>query len=564
MTKRAVLYARVSGDDRKREDRNLDGQLALCRDYAGKRGYQIVAELAEDDCGASGAAFELPRLNEVREMAQTGLFDVLVTRELDRLSRNLAKQLFVEAELKHGGATIEYVLGEYPDTPEGNLMKNVRASVAEFERLKISERMNRGRELKVKAGSVLVYSRPPFGYRVVEQDHKWALEIDETEAQTVRLIFEWYTSGDGDGELLSIYAIQQKLNSLGLPSPADVRGGNIHKHRPHGQWSKATVGRLLQTETYAGTWHWRKFAKEKGKQVPRPEEEWVAVDVPRIVSRETWEAAVARRARNKAEARRNLKGQYLLRRRTVCGKCGSKMAAVTTQVSRKTLPGVRADRYYRCPAMGTIPSARPFNCDLPHFRVDQVDGTVWGWVRGLLTDPAALAAGLNALQDEQEQARQPIRNRLDVVDGLLADNEQQMKRLLDLYLVGKFQQSMLDERKGKLDQTIAGLRREREGLLARLEERTLTEEQVLGLQAFAAQVGEGLADADDDFEFRRFVVDTLDVTATLAVEGEEKVVYVRCVLGDEALSIESQTIHRRHPKRRRHPNRSRRGAAVPR
>ena len=51
---------------------------------------------------------------------------------------------------------------EYPDTPEGSLMKNVRASVAEFERLKISERMNSGRELKVKAGSVPVYSRPPL------------------------------------------------------------------------------------------------------------------------------------------------------------------------------------------------------------------------------------------------------------------------------------------------------------------------------------------------------------------------------------------------------------------
>jgi hypothetical protein len=60
------------------------------------------------------------------------------------------------------------------------------------------------------------------------------------------------------------------------------------------------------------------------------------------------------------------------------------------------------------------------------------------------------------------------------------------------------------------------------------------------LQAFATQVGEGLADADADFDFRCFVVDTLDVTATLAVEGEEKVVYARCVLGDETLSIASQ------------------------
>jgi site-specific DNA recombinase len=543
MTKRAVLYARVSGDDRKQEGRNLDGQLKLCREYAEKRGYQIVEELAEDDAGASGAAFELPQLNRVRDLAQAGLFDVLVTRELDRLSRNLAKQLFVEAELKRGGAAIEYVLGEYPDTPEGNLMKNVRASVAEFERLKISERMNRGRELKVKAGSVLVYARPPFGYRVIDRGLKdWGLEVNEAEAQTVRLIYEWFTEGDGDGEPLSIYAIQQKLNSLRVPSPADVRPGNIHKHRPRGQWSKSTVARLLQTETYAGTWHWRKFAYDKGKQVPRPEEEWVAVEVPAIVSRATWQAAMERRARNKADAPRNVKEQYLLRRRVRCGKCGVSMGACAVKKPRKTLPGPRVHHYYRCPAGGKVPSARPYNCDLPNFRVDQVDGVVWGWLRGLLTDPEALAAGLDALHAEQEQAQQPLRNRLEIVAGRLADNEQQMRRLLGLYVAGDFPKALLDEQKAKLEQDRQSMTREREGLLAQLQARTLTEEQVQGLQAFAAQVGEGLADADADFDFRRFVVDTLDVTATLAVEDEEKVVYARCVLGDEGLCLSSQAI----------------------
>jgi DNA invertase Pin-like site-specific DNA recombinase len=51
-----------------------------------------VAELAEDVQGASGASFELPKLNRVLDMAEAGEFDVLAVRELDRLSRNLAKQ----------------------------------------------------------------------------------------------------------------------------------------------------------------------------------------------------------------------------------------------------------------------------------------------------------------------------------------------------------------------------------------------------------------------------------------------------------------------------------------
>jgi DNA invertase Pin-like site-specific DNA recombinase len=37
--KRAVLYARVSGDDRDREGRNLVGQLDMCRVYAQRKGW---------------------------------------------------------------------------------------------------------------------------------------------------------------------------------------------------------------------------------------------------------------------------------------------------------------------------------------------------------------------------------------------------------------------------------------------------------------------------------------------------------------------------------------------
>ena len=119
VAKRVILYARVSSDDRGRDGRNLAGQLEMAREYAQKKGYVVVAELAEDDRGASGASFELPQLGKVLEMAETGEFDILVPREIDRLSRNLAKQLIVEEELTRRGVVVDYVLGDYPDTPKG-------------------------------------------------------------------------------------------------------------------------------------------------------------------------------------------------------------------------------------------------------------------------------------------------------------------------------------------------------------------------------------------------------------------------------------------------------------
>jgi DNA invertase Pin-like site-specific DNA recombinase len=68
MAERAVLYARVSGDDRGKPGDNLTGQLEMCRKHALSKGYQIVAELAEDERGASGASLDLKKLNQALTM----------------------------------------------------------------------------------------------------------------------------------------------------------------------------------------------------------------------------------------------------------------------------------------------------------------------------------------------------------------------------------------------------------------------------------------------------------------------------------------------------------------
>ena len=55
---------------------------------------------------------------------------------------------------------------------ESVLNKNIKAVIAEYERLKISERMSRGRRQKVRDGYVLVGRRSPYGYRVVDKERR--------------------------------------------------------------------------------------------------------------------------------------------------------------------------------------------------------------------------------------------------------------------------------------------------------------------------------------------------------------------------------------------------------
>ena len=56
MSTRAVLYARVSGDDHD-EASKLDAQIAMCREYAGKQGYTILHEFREDKYSSGAANF---------------------------------------------------------------------------------------------------------------------------------------------------------------------------------------------------------------------------------------------------------------------------------------------------------------------------------------------------------------------------------------------------------------------------------------------------------------------------------------------------------------------------
>jgi len=46
--KRAVLYSRVSADDRSKEGRNLASQLEMGQAYAQGKGYQVVAQPTND------------------------------------------------------------------------------------------------------------------------------------------------------------------------------------------------------------------------------------------------------------------------------------------------------------------------------------------------------------------------------------------------------------------------------------------------------------------------------------------------------------------------------------
>jgi site-specific DNA recombinase len=537
---RAVTYARVSGDDRNKDGRNLAGQLKLGREYARERGYRIIEEISEDEKGASGALWDLPGLNKVLKMAFEGKYDVLLVRELDRFARKLAKQVIVEEELKRAGVKVEYLLGDFPDTPEGRFNKNVKITLAEYEREKIKERTMRGRRLKVEAGSVLIpKGQAPYGYTVVKKQNKWALKVVDAEADIIRMIFTWYTVGDeGDGPM-TIYQIAGRLTELSVPTFADVRAVNKPKKSGHGEWGCSSVASILKNETYAGIWHYGKRphgenGNNKEGRISQPKVQCLTVKVPAIISKEVWRIAQMRLAYNLKNSPRNTSQKYLLRRRVKCGRCGLKMAARTYKNNRGKKPVVS---YYCCPSNHKYSTVRV--CDAPHFRADYIDTLAWEWVKNLILDPKILDEGLKIYQESKISENAPLLERIDVIEGIIADYQEQLERVIDLYVSGTVGKEMVVDRQKQLEKNVAALTDEKILLTEQLERRTLTQEEITTIKQLTERVAKGLnlVDNNDDFETRQSIIEALDVTASVIVEDGRRIAYLKCKIGETTAQI---------------------------
>ena len=519
--KRAVLYARVSSDDRGKEGRNLKGQLDMGREYAIAHDYRIVAELSEDDRGASGASFDLPQLGTVLAMAERGEFDVLVVRELDRLSRNLAKQLIVEESLKRNGVTVEYVLADYADTPEGNLQKHIRATVAEYEREKIKERMVRGKKNLAKGGRVILHgNKPPYGYRAVIEKSKdgknivTGIEVYEPEAQIVRLIFQWYTLGDETGKRLSLEKIAQRLSEMNVPTWVDVRNQkSLTKKRNYGQWAGGTIWDFLHCEVYIGKWYY-------GKQ-SSPIESCIKVPVPRVIDASAWQAAQEISKLNINVAKRNVKDdRYLMRYRLTCH-CGYSATCISND------DGLKVRLYYRCSSM--VAKVVHGKCGLPFFRADYLDELVWSWLVEWFKDPADLRRKLEVYQAERNKVDAPILALLKTNEDLIASNQAQLARIKDMCQTGILTFTEAVDRKARLEETIARLERERSELTKRVASK-LSDEAIESLMEFSYDLAAGVAEASESFEKRRQMIEVLDVQGILKVENDEQICYASFIL----------------------------------
>ena len=518
----AAIYARVSSE-RQRQDETIRSQTVGLRELAADRGLLVAEDLIFEDEGFSGAMLQRPALERLRDRAAEGAFEVLLCHAPDRLARRYAYQVLLLEELARAG--VEVVFAKEPErggSPEDELLRQFQGMIAEYERAQIAERTRRGKLHRARSGSQAVMSGAPYGYRYVKKsDHMEGFwEIDETQAQVVRDVFDRYVNGG-----VSIGELARGLTERGV----QTKTGKT-------RWDRSTIWAMLRNPAYRGqaafgktktaerpggpTRTTRQRGERHGRRLTRhdqPAENWTLIPVPPLVTEETFALAQDRLLDNAHFAKRNTKELTLLQGVLVCRECGYSCYRASTRTSNKRIS------YYRCIGQDGWRHPDGKRCTSGPVRADELDPLVWAEVRRLLEHPDLVRAEIDrrlaAVRTEHPAAR-----RREALERDLTRASAAVERLIEAY---QEQLISLDELRARMP----ALRKRQTALQAQLDS--------LDAELHDVETYLQLADTLEGFLGR--LADGLD---QLDVPGQQRI--LRLVVREILIGGDDDTVTIRH------------------
>jgi site-specific DNA recombinase len=339
---RAAFYIRMS---REEQDESPDVQRANCLKFVAERGWTPpTVDLDFYDEAKSRAEFvKRPGLLRMIAAAERHEFDVLVTRDDDRIGGDMYRSGMVLMNLIEAGIRVFYYQTNAEarlDTPEDKVILAVKGFASELERGKISARTRENHEKK--ANDLKVTGGKTFGYNnreVLNSDGARDYVLRDIFPEQAEIVVEMYTRyAEGQG----IRTIAHELNRRGIPAPRAGKRGT-------GSWSSSCIAAMLSRPLYRGLLVWGQTRKgyRHGTRVrdDQPPEPWVRKEVPalRIISEELWARVEARRQKNAklggpSKTRRGAKPRALLSGLARCAECGGPIHVYNRKQGRVSLP----------------------------------------------------------------------------------------------------------------------------------------------------------------------------------------------------------------------------------
>lgn len=272
---RVTFYARVSTDHEEQLN-SLENQVMYFENYIKSQTNWIFVPGYVDE-GISGTSVNkrdnfLKMIND----AKKGMFNLILTKEISRFSRNTVDSIQYTQELLSYGVGV-YFLNDNINTfdSDSELRLTIMSSIAQDEIRKLSERIRFGYKRSVERG-IVPGNDNFYGYK----KNKGKLEIVPEEAELIKLIFNEYSKGTmGTSKLghylYSEYNIKSKTNK--------ALAGTV-------------IGRIIRNPKYKGYFCAHKETTldyHSKKRIRFKPDEWIVYKdnetCPPIVSEELWD-----------------------------------------------------------------------------------------------------------------------------------------------------------------------------------------------------------------------------------------------------------------------------------
>ena len=326
ITKRAVIYPRVSTRLQETDGNGLSSQEARCRQFAADHGLEVAAVFPDTISGGGdfmkrpGMVALLSFLDAHPNERFTVIFD-----DLKRYARDTEFHLRLRREMDARGAVRKCLNFNFDESPEGEFIETIMAAQGELERKQNGRQVAQKMQARMQAGYWI--HNPPVGYRYETiKGHGKVLVHNPPLSDIVREALEGFALGrfETQAEIKRFFEAQAAF-------PRN-RKGEITQQRVTDILTQPLYTGHISSENYGI--HWL-----RGHHEP-------------LITVETFERIQERRAGGaKAPTRKNLGEDFALRGFVCCDDCGQPYTACWSAGNTKKYP------YYLCDTKG-CPSYR--------------------------------------------------------------------------------------------------------------------------------------------------------------------------------------------------------------
>lgn len=310
---KAAAYCRVS-TDRDDQANSFESQCRYFKEYIDRQPdwelYQVYA-----DEGITGTSTKKrAAFNQMIADAHQGKFQLILTKEVSRFSRNILDTISYTRELKALGVGVVFVNdGISTLEPDAELRLSIMGSLAQEESRKTSTRVKWGQTRRMEQG--VVFGRSLLGYDVKDG----CLTVNPEGAEIVRLIFYKY-------------GVEKKGTTV---IARELREAGYRTHSGNVKWSAGHIVKILKNEKYVGDLVQKKTITpdylSHAKKYNHGEEELVIIRDHHqpIIDRELWDTVqreLKKRNRN-GELGAGHSNRYVFSGKIKCGECGASFVA---------------------------------------------------------------------------------------------------------------------------------------------------------------------------------------------------------------------------------------------